>query len=141
MKSKFSVVLLGLAIFLLGGVAGAVSHYIYREHVKPVSGGYGLKIPDIVGYMARELSLDDQQKEQLRVIFTEGRKRMQALNQEFRPLYENVNTQYWPRWEKIRDETDDQVRKTLRPDQKARFEAFLKKVHSAVPPKTPPPSP
>jgi len=139
MKSKFSVVLLGIAIFLLGGVAGAVSHYLYRERLKPANAGYGLKPADIVGQMARELSLDVLQKEQLRQIFGEGRKRFQALNQQFRPLYENVNTQYWPRWEKIRDETDDQIRQMLRPDQKARFEAFLKKVHSGVPPKSPPP--
>jgi uncharacterized membrane protein len=139
MKSKLKVVLLGLLIFALGGIAGAVSFYIYREHsrapaAKPAS------IPrDIVEDMARELSLDAQQKENLRVIFGDSRKRFQTLNAQFRPLYENLNGQFRPQWEKIRDETDDQVRKMLRPDQRVHFEEFLRKVHAAGLPKPKPP--
>jgi uncharacterized membrane protein len=139
MKFKLNIVLLGILIFVLGGVAGAVSYYLYRDHNKTATTAKtGTGPPDIVEGMARELNLDAHQKEQLRVIFGEGRKRFQALNQQFRPLYENINNQFWPQWEKIRDETDDQVRKILRPDQRAHFEDFLKKVHAVGPPKPKP---
>ena len=138
MKSKLNVVLLGILIFALGGVAGAASYYICREHDKAAAAKTGTGPRDIVEGMARELNLDAQQKEKLRVIFGLSRKRFQALNEQYRPLYENLNGQFRPQWEKIRDETDDQVRKMLRPDQKAHFEEFIKKVHAAGLPKPKP---
>jgi Spy/CpxP family protein refolding chaperone len=129
MKSKLNALLLAILIFALGGVAGGASYYIYyREHTKTATAKIGTGPKDIVEGMARELNLDAQQKEKLRVIFGESRKRFQALNEQFRP-----------QWEKIRDETDDQVRKILHPDQKAHFEEFLKKVHAAGLPKPRPP--
>ena len=139
MKSKLNVLLLGILIFALGGLAGAVSFSIYREHNRAPAAKAASLPRDIVEDMAQELSLDAQQKEKLRVIFGESRKRFHGLNEQFRPLYENLNSQYMPQWEKVRDETDDQVRKMLRPDQKAHFEEFLKKVHAAGLPKPKPP--
>jgi hypothetical protein len=138
MKSKLNIVLLGILIFALGGVAGAVSFYIYWEHRAPAAKETSLP-QDIVGEMARVLSLDAQQKEQLRLIFGESRNRFHALNAQFQPLYANLNGQFLPQWEKVRNETDDQVRRMLRPDQRARFEDFLRKVHAAGLPKPKPP--
>lgn len=111
MKSKVSVALLGVLVFLLGGIAGAISHYIYLR--------YFFAPPNVVEAFARELKLDAGQKEQLRSIFNESRERYHALSQQFRPQYES-----------IRNETDQQIRKILRDDQKAYFEEFLIKVHS-----------
>ena len=139
MRSKLSIVLLGILIFALGGVAGAVSFYIYREHNRAPAAKAGSLPRDIVEDMARELKLDAQQKEKLRVIFRESRKRFRALNEQFRPLYGNLDGQFRPQWEKIRDETDGQVRTILRLDQKAHFEEFLNKVHAAGLPKLKPP--
>ena len=42
MKSKFGIALLWVLVFLLGGVAGAVSHFLYQEHAKPATNA---KIP------------------------------------------------------------------------------------------------
>jgi len=139
MKSKRNIVLLGILIFALGGVAGAVSFYIYREHNRAPAAKPASLPRDVVEDMARELNLDAQQREKLRVIFGESRKRFHALNEQFRPLYGNLNGQFLPQWEKIRDETDDQVRKILRLDQKSHYEEFLKKVHAAGLPKPKPP--
>jgi Spy/CpxP family protein refolding chaperone len=139
MKSKRNIVLLGILIFALGGVAGAVSFYIYREQNRTPAAKPASLPRDVVEDMARELNLDAQQKEKLRVIFGESRKRFHALNEQFRPLYGNLNGQFLPQWEKIRDETDDQVRKILRLGQKAHYEEFLKKVHAAGLPKPKPP--
>ncbi len=72
--------------------------------------------------MAREFDLDPQQKDSLKGIFDQSRQRYRALGQEYRP-----------QWEAIRNETDEQIKQILRPDQKAKYEEFLKKVNSMRP--------
>jgi DNA anti-recombination protein RmuC len=67
--------------------------------------------------MARELKLDSEQTESLKTIFDESRKRYMDLSQQF-----------WPQFETIRVETNQQIMNILRDDQKVRFEDFLKKV-------------
>ncbi len=124
MKSKLGAALLGIVIFLMGGIAGAISHYLYREHTKTIDVP---KIPtymDILDGMAQELMLDPQQKEKLRLIFDKNRKRNFNLALEYRPHYE-----------RIRVGTENEIREMLRPDQKMRYEEFLRKVYS--PPKPP----
>ena len=123
MKSKLSAALLWVAVFLMGGIAGAVSYYLYQAHVKAaIVPGAPAAPQDILDGMARELNLDAQQKETLKNIFEESRKRYFDLALQFRPHYE-----------KIRNETDDKIKSMLRDDQRARFEEFLRKVY-AVPP-------
>ena len=139
MKSKLSVASLWILVFVLGGVSGAVSHYLYREHMKTPTPAGPPRSRDIVEGMARELNLDPQQRESLKAIFGQTRQQVHTLNQQFKPQYEALNQQYRPQFEAIRDETDEKIRQILRADQKSRFEAFLKKIHSAPPPR--PPSP
>jgi hypothetical protein len=138
MKSKISVIFLGIFIFLLGSVAGAVSHYLYREHVQKALVKDSPKKFDIAEVMSKELKLDAGQKEKLKVIVTDIRKRTMALNQQFRPKYEDVNKEFMPRYESInkefmpqleiiRKDSDERIRAILRNDQKALFEDFLKK--------------
>jgi hypothetical protein len=124
MKSKLGAALLGIMIFLMGGIAGAISHYLYREYVKRINVP---KIPtyqDFLDRMAQELMLDSQQKEKLRLIFDKSRKRNFNLALEYRPHYE-----------RIRVGTENEIREMLRPDQRMRYEEFLRKAYS--PPKPP----
>jgi hypothetical protein len=124
MKPKARVVLLGILIFLLGGIAGAVSHYLYIQHLRAAFVKASAQPPDIVGGLAKELKLDAQQKESLKEIFDESRKRYFALSQEF-----------WPQYQTIRSESDQRIKDILRDDQKILFENFLKKIYA--PPKPP----
>lgn len=119
MKSKTNAALLLIAIFVLGGVAGGVSHYLYENHLisypppRP-------RVPnshDIVEEMAKHLNLDAQQKEQLKTIVQQSRDRYRALSRQFQPQYE-----------KIRGETNEAIRGILRPDQRKQFEATLEKM-------------
>ncbi len=126
MKSRLAVILLGILIFILGGIAGAVSHFFYQEHIKAPFFKAARQSPDIVGGMARELQLDAAQTESLRKIFDQSRKRFMDLSQQF-----------WPQYETIRIETERQIKNILREDQKVRFENFLKKFQP--PPPNPPP--
>ncbi len=137
MRSKTSAALVLIAIFLLGGVAGGVSHYLYQTHLRPVRPQRQrlMNRHEIVEEMAQELQLDAAQKEQLRVIFQQSRERYNALSVQFRPQYE-----------KIRLETNAAIRAILRPDQKQKFDETLKRMdtrhqdHTHEGPPPPPPS-
>ncbi len=120
MRSKLSIAFLWILVFLLGGVAGAVSDYLYRAK-KPVAVAPAAppKPQDIIDGMARELRLDNQQKESLKAIFDQSGQRYRALRQQYRP-----------QWDEIRNDTDEQIKGILHPDQKDRFEDFLKKAYS-----------
>jgi hypothetical protein len=122
MKSKLGVALLGILIFLLGGVAGATSYYLYCEHQKASAPKTIPKVDDVVEWMARELKLDAKQKAEIKVIITDVRGRYRTLWQEFRPRYDL-----------LRKESDDRINSLLREDQKPLFEEFLKKLRSATP--------
>jgi hypothetical protein len=126
MKSKVSVILLGILIFLLGGVAGAVSHYLYREHVKRIALKASQTRFDVVEALAKQLKLDPQQKESLRLIINEGRQSYISLSMQFKPKYET-----------IRNDSDQKIRNILRNDQKQAFEDFLRKFQPPAKKRTP----
>jgi hypothetical protein len=121
MKSKIGIALLAILIFLLGGVAGGVSLYLYCEHIKASSATIP-KVDDVAEWMARELKLDAQQKAAVKVIIIEMRGRYHALSLEFRPRYEQ-----------LRKESDDRINALLREDQKPLFDKFLKKIKAMMP--------
>jgi len=64
MKSKASIVLLGILIFVLGGIAGAVSHSLYQEYLRAAFFKASSQPIDIIGGLAKELNLDAQQIKQ-----------------------------------------------------------------------------
>lgn len=151
MKSKLSIVLLGVLVFALGGVAGAVSYYLYREHIRPRPAGVGmpLKPNDIVDNIAEELELDAAQKQSLKVIFRETRQQFKKLNEDFGPRYEVLNRQYGPKYEElhrqyrprfeaIRNDSEQRIKKMLNPEQRKKYEEFLRKVRSMSPMQPPP---
>ncbi len=112
--------MLGILVFLLGGIAGAVSHHLYREHVRASMSK--APPPDIVEGFAQMLELDAAQKESLRVIFDQSLERYRVLGKEF-----------MPRFEVIRNETDRQIKDILNDNQKKKFEDFLRKFQPKPP--------
>ncbi len=128
MKSRLGIALSWVLVFVLGAVAGAVGQYLYRNQVKPAVARAAQPKPGaFLEGVTKMLQLDDQQKESLKAILARGRERYKQLGQ-----------QYWPQWNTIRHETDDQIRSILRPDQQAKWDAFLKKVWSKPPANRPP---
>jgi uncharacterized membrane protein len=121
MKSKTSAAILLLAIFLLGGVAGGASIYIYQNHLAQAAPQRprATQRHDIVDEMAQSLKLDAKQKEELRTIWQQSRDRYNALSVQFRPSYE-----------KLRTETNEAIRAILRPDQRQQFDDTLEKMDS-----------
>jgi len=125
MKSKLGVILLGILVFLLGGIAGAVSRYLYCERVKASVPKTIPRVEDVVERMAGVLKLDAQQKIEIKVIIGESRNRYRELSRQFRPQYE-----------KIVQESDNRIRALLRDNQKPLFEEFLKKYKAPAAPKS-----
>ena len=123
-----------ILVFLLGVVAGTVGHFLYARQAKSaVTQKTPTQPGEILDRMANMLQLDNTQKESLKTIFAQSRQRYQALNEQFKPQYRTLNEQYRPQWELIRNEANEQIKRILRPDQKEKFEAFLKKLASPPP--------
>ena len=122
MKSKASIALLGILVFVLGGVAGAVGYYLYCEHQKASIPKTIPKVDDVVEWMGREIKLDTQQKAAVKIIISDTRSKYRNLWQEFRPRYEV-----------LRKESDERINALLRADQKPLFETFLRKLRSMTP--------
>jgi uncharacterized membrane protein len=125
MKSKLGVILLGILVFLLGGIAGAVSRYLYCERVKASVPKTIPRVEDVVERMAGILKLDAQQKIEVKVIIGESRNRYRELSRQFRPQYENIV-----------QESDNRIRALLRDNQKPLFEEFIKKYKAPAAPKS-----
>jgi len=102
-------------IFLLGGIAGAVSHSLYQEYLRAAFLKAGPQPIDFLGNFAKEFDMDQQQTEELRAIFDDIRK-----------SYIDLSIKIWPEYEKIRKETEQKIKDILREDQRARYEEFLK---------------
>jgi hypothetical protein len=117
MKSKVYVILLIIVIFLLGGVAGFVGNNLYRNHIKQVALKAGRPRFDYVEALAKELKLDAEQKQNLRLIIDESRKRYKELGLEFKPRFESIT-----------NESNQKITSMLRDDQKTLFENFLTKI-------------
>jgi hypothetical protein len=127
MKSKASIVLLGILIFVLGGIAGAVSHSLYQEYLRAAFFKASSQPIDIIGGLAKELDLDAQQTEALKVIFDKSREHSIALNQEIWPKYQTINKETEQKYQVIYTETEQKIKAILRDDQRVRYEKFLKK--------------
>lgn len=126
MKSKITIVLLGILVFLLGGIAGAVSHSLYQEYLRAAFFKATSQSMDIVGGLAKELDLDAEQTASLRAIFDESRDRSIALSQEI-----------WPRYQSIYNDTEQKIKSILRDDQRVRYEEFLKQFQAPPPAEAP----
>jgi Spy/CpxP family protein refolding chaperone len=121
MRSKTTAVFLLVAIFLLGGVAGGMSDYMFRNYLRSnpqprprIAGAH-----DIAEEMAQGLNLDAKQKEQLRAIIQQSTEKYRALSQQFRPQYES-----------IRAEANDAIRAILSPEQRKIFGETLDRMDS-----------
>jgi hypothetical protein len=116
MQSKASAGLMLLGTFVLGAITGVVGNSLYRSTVEtPTARAASRPRRDIVEDLARDIPLDPDQKEKLRVIIGKTRER-------FRELHKQTG----PQFQAIRDEGWDEIRRFLRDDQKARFETIIR---------------
>ena len=114
-KTRLKIWLVVLSIFILGGVTGAALDSIYRLKA---SGGRGSEAHSprdrdkMFEKMKSDLSLTDQQAEQIRSILDQTRNDYRALRNEVRPRYDA-----------LRQQARTKIRALLNPDQQQKFDA------------------
>jgi len=103
-----------LSTFLLGVVVGAVGLFLYAwygGHWRQPTGPH-----DFVKYLSQELKLDSQQTSQLIQILDGSRTKYEALHSQVRPQFES-----------LRQETDNQIRQILNPEQSRKFDEVIRR--------------
>ena len=122
MKSKTTATFLLIGTFLLGAVTGAVSVSLYTTQGESAGARNGGPRPprrDMVEDLARDLKMDAEQKEKLRVI-------LNKTGERFKQLHGEVG----PRFNTVREEGRQEIRTILRDDQKPRFEEIMRDIDS-----------
>jgi hypothetical protein len=117
-KKRGEAAVLVVIVFLLGALLGGVGNHVWGERVwgKQTVSGQPTK-GQIVSNLTRELQLTPDQQKQLGVIVDDTKA-------QWRTLYTTIE----PRHEEIRQQSRDRIRAILTPDQKPKFEEFMKRI-------------
>jgi hypothetical protein len=117
-KARSEAAMLVALVFLLGILLGGVGTHLWGERVWGVRADVPVpqqKHLDV--QLTQDLQLTGDQQKQLRVIIEDTQSKWRAL---YRPL-EGQRDQ-------IREESHDQMRAILTPEQKPQFDAFMKRL-------------
>jgi Spy/CpxP family protein refolding chaperone len=119
-RSNRKAFLLVLVVFVLGIGLGAVGAYLVGGRVssaQPVAENHRDKRARILEQLTRDLSLTPDQRKQLEAILADVGAKFQALHQQMAPQSEQV-----------RKQGREQIRAILTPEQRPKFEEFLRKL-------------
>jgi Spy/CpxP family protein refolding chaperone len=117
-KKRGEAAALVIVVFLLGVLLGGVGNHLLGERVwgeqtintQPTRN-------EIVGRLTRDLQLTPDQQKQLGAIVDDTRA-------QWRTLYTTIEPQH----EQIRQQSRDRIRAILTPDQKPKFEEFMRRL-------------
>ena len=104
-------------VFVLGVALGGVLGYMFARHTVAAAHVYmtaDARRAHHVEQLARELSLNETQKQQLAVILTQIDSQIHAIRKE--------------QMDPLRKKGRDEIRAILTPEQKARFEEMIKRM-------------
>jgi Spy/CpxP family protein refolding chaperone len=104
-------------VLVLGIALGAVGHSVFDRRVLGARTQTRSDSPRGVNRLTTELNLTSDQQKQLSAILTDMQHRMDGVRQQMDPQFEQ-----------IREQGHDQIRQILTPDQRPKFEDFLKRV-------------
>jgi uncharacterized membrane protein len=113
-KSKWQIRIAASLIFVLGFLAGALALNVYHRWR---SGAQAHR--QEFGQLINRLQLNDDQKTQVRQIFSDTRQQLQALRKESDP-----------RVVEIRQRTDERLQQVLTPDQWKQFQQMRDEMRS-----------
>jgi len=117
-KPRSEAAILVAVVFLLGVLLGGLGNHLWGERVWGVRADATMppqKHLDVL--LNEELQLTPDQQKQIQVIITQTQARWRSL---YSPLE-------GPR-DQIREESHDQMRAILTPEQKPKFDAFMKRI-------------
>lgn len=115
MKIVWKQVLISLLIGILAGAA--IGFWATTKHLCAYRGDK--KYDRMLDYFSRKLDLNESQKDKVRSILQEKRKRIKKLRAEMRP-----------KWKKLRESTKDEIRAVISPEQRAKFEQLQEEMKS-----------
>ncbi|MGH9776098.1 MAG: hypothetical protein ACRD50_14255 [Candidatus Acidiferrales bacterium] len=114
-SSKRQAALLVMIVFLLGIALGGFSDHLWGSHIWARGQRPGRDA--LLNQLTQELQLSADQQKQLASIVDDTRSRWHALDESIRPEHE-----------RIRQESRDKIRAVLTPEQKPKFEDFLRRL-------------
>lgn len=116
-RNKWQVRVAALVVFVLGFAAGALALNAYRSWA---SDGGGREHPrDKFERMLGRLDLSAEQETRVRQILADARNQVQALHRESEPRFEDV-----------RQRTDERLREVLSPEQWQKFQQMKEEMRS-----------
>ena len=123
-----------VVVFALGIALGAVGTHQWDARV--IASQQSQQHPDRVKQLKEELQLTPEQASKVDAILSENRGKYRALDAqrhaEWDPKYAPLNKQNHAEWDpqyaQVRQQGRDNIRAILTPEQKVKFEAFLKRI-------------
>jgi Spy/CpxP family protein refolding chaperone len=117
-KARSEAAIVVAMVFLLGVLLGGVGNHLWSERVWGVRADVPApQAKHLSAELTQELQLTPDQQKQLHVI-------IEDTQSKWRALYGPLDTQR----DQIREESHDQMRAILTPEQKPKFDAFMKRV-------------
>ncbi len=118
-----------LVVFVLGIALGAVGVHVWDAHVNASQ-----QRPNIVKQLKEELQLSSEQAKQVDAILSDDHAKYRALDAqvhaEWGPQYAALDkerkAEWDPKYAQVQQQGRDSIRAILTPDQKVKFDAFLK---------------
>jgi len=122
-----------IAVFLVGCIVGAAgSYYWLKKDYAPRNWRRAEGPPPPQGRQRfrPDLQLTQEQDARFREIMTEYYKQLEALRAEQAPKLEALRKEQSPKIDAIRAETNRKLEAILDPEQKKKFDAFLKEMEN-----------
>jgi Spy/CpxP family protein refolding chaperone len=123
-------------VFVLGAALGGVFGYFYGHRSTVAAANPPLSEPQRraqrVEQLTQELGLTNDQKQQLDSALSQ-------LHAEYKSIHDQSNQQLDSRMDQARQKGRDQIRAILTPEQKPKFEEFLKRLDEERKRNAPPP--
>jgi Spy/CpxP family protein refolding chaperone len=123
-------------VFVLGAALGGVFGYFYGHRSTVAAANPPLSEPQRraqrVEQLTQELGLTNDQKQQLDSALSQ-------LHAEYKSIHDQSNQQLNSRMDQARQKGRDQIRAILTPEQKPKFEEFLKRLDEERKRNAPPP--
>ena len=117
-RARSEAAILVAVVFLLGVLLGGVGNHLWSERVWGMRAEATSPQPKhLDAQLTQELQLTAGQQKQIHAIIEETQTRWRVL---YAPLEEQRD--------RIREESHDQIREVLMPDQKPKFDAFMKRI-------------
>lgn len=119
-----------IVVFALGIALGVVSTHQWDAHVQASQ-----EHPDFSKQLKSELNLSSEQASKVDAILDEFRAKFHALDVQrhaewdpkYAPMEKESHAEWDPKYDQVRQQGRDSIRALLTPDQRVKFEAFLKR--------------